>query len=51
MHNQSLRKHFYKNRKLRIEALTKMGNYFTIYQYKTEEPKNIEIFAPISLEV
>ena len=26
-----------------------MDDYFTIYQYKTEDPENIEISAPISL--
>ena len=26
-----------------------MDDYFTICQYKTEEPRNIEISAPISL--
>ena len=38
-----------KNRRLKIESLTKMDDYFTICQYKTEEPRNIEISAPISL--
>ena len=28
-----------------------MDDYFTICQYKTKESKNIEISAPISLEV
>ena len=39
-----------KNRKLNIEAVTKMDDCFTIF-YKTEEPKNIDISTPISLEV
>ena len=26
-----------------------MDDYFTIFQYRTEEPRNIEISAPISL--
>ena len=38
-----------KNRRLKIESLTKLDDYFTICQYKTEEPRNIEISAPISL--
>ena len=36
---------------LKIEAMTKMDDCFTIYQYKTKEPKKIEIPASISLEV
>ena len=36
------------NRRLKIGSLTKMDNYFTICQYKTEEPRNIEIFASAS---
>ena len=34
-----------------MEAVTKMDDCFTICLYKTEEPENFEIFAPISLEV
>ena len=34
---------------MKIRSLTKMEDYFTICQYKTEEPRNIEISAPISL--
>ena len=30
---------------------TKMDDCFSICQYKTQEPKNIEIFPSISLEV
>ena len=36
---------------LKMEAVTKIYDCFTICLYKTEEPKNFEIFAPISLEV
>ena len=36
---------------LKIEAVPKMDDYFTISQYKREKPKNIEIPAAISLEV
>ena len=40
-----------KNRKLKIEVVTKMDNCFTICQYKTEKPKMIEITTSISLEI
>ena len=37
---------------MKIEAVTKMDDCFTICQYKTEEPTYIEISkTPISLEV
>ena len=39
------------NRRLKIGSLTKMKDYFTICQYKTEDPRNIEISAPISLGI
>ena len=42
---QSLRK----KRRLKIGSLTKLDDYFTTCQYKTEEPRNIEISAPTSL--
>ena len=32
-----------KNGTLKIEAVTKIDNCFTICQYKTEEPKNIGV--------
>ena len=35
----------------KIKAVTKMDDYCTICQCKTEGPKNIEISAPISIEV
>ena len=38
-----------KNRRLKIGSLTKMDDYFTICQYKIDEPRNIEISASISL--
>ena len=38
-----------KNRRLKIGSLTKMDDYFTICLYKTDEPRNIEISASISL--
>ena len=40
-----------KNQKLKIEVVTKMDNYFTICQYKTEKPKIIEIITSISLKI
>ena len=40
-----------KKRRLKIEDVTKMDDCFTLYQYKTEEPTNIEISTPISLDV
>ena len=40
-----------KNQSLKIEAVTKMVDCFIICQCKTEEPTNIEISTPISLEV
>ena len=40
-----------KNLKLKIEAVTKIDTFFTKCQYKTEKPKNIEIFGIISLEI
>ena len=40
-----------KNRRLKIKAVRKMDDCFTIYQYKTKDPKSIEISTPISLEV
>ena len=40
-----------KNWRLKIEAVTKMDDYFTICQYKTLGLKDIEIPVPISLEV
>ena len=39
-----------KNQSLKIGSQTKMDDYFTICQHKTEKPRNIEISAPISLE-
>ena len=41
----------HKNQRLKIEAVTKMDDFFTIYEYKTEEPKSIETPTPFSLEV
>ena len=38
-----------KNRRLKIESLTKMDDCFTMCQYKTEQPINIGISAPVSL--
>ena len=40
-----------KHRRLKIETVTNMDHCFTICQYKTQEPTNTEISAPISLEV
>ena len=43
-----------KHRRLKIETATNMDDCFTICQicqYKTQEPTNTEISAPISLEV
>ena len=40
-----------KNYQLKIEAVTKLDNCFTIYHYKTEETKKVQISTPISLEV
>ena len=36
-----------KNQRLKTEAVTKMDDYFTICQYKTEEPKNIGAYIYI----
>ena len=47
--DQRFKKHPYKNQSLRTGSLTKMDDYFTICQYKTEDPRNIEVSAPISL--
>ena len=45
-------KHHTKNRRLKIEAVTKIDDCFIICdEYKTKERKTIEISAPISLEV
>ena len=49
MHNESLRKLSCKNGRLKIKAIKNTDNCFTIFQYKTEEPKNIELWTPISL--
>ena len=51
IHNQSLRKHSYKNQRLKIQTMTKIDDYFTICHYKTEEPKNIETSPRLSIEV
>ena len=40
-----------KNLRLKIEAVTKMDDYFTICQYKIKKPKNDEISTPTYLEV
>ena len=40
-----------KNQRLKSEAVTKMDEYFTICQHKTEEPTNIELSTPVSLDV
>ena len=40
-----------KNRRLKIKAVRKTDDCFTIYRYKTKDPKNIEVSTPISLEV
>ena len=39
-----------KNRRLKIEAVTKMSDCFALCQNKTEEPKKIDISTPISVE-
>ena len=51
IHDKSLTKNHTKNRWLKIEAITKKEDCFTMYQYKIEEPNNIQISVPISLEV
>ena len=40
-----------KNRRLKIEAATKMNHCFTICPHEKQHPKNIEISTPIALEV
>ena len=40
-----------KNRRLKIEAVTKMDDWITICQHKTEELYKIEISTLTSLEV
>ena len=39
-----------KNRRLKIEAVTKMDDYFTNCQYKIKKPKNNEISTPTYLD-
>ena len=50
IYDQSLKTHA-KNRGLKIKAVIKQDDCFTIFQCKTEEPRNIEISTPSSLEV
>ena len=51
IHDQSLTKDSYQKSKLKDWRCTKMNDYFTICQYKTDEPKNIEISTSIFSEV
>ena len=39
-----------KNRRLKIEVVTKMNDCLALSQNKTEEPKKIDISTPISVE-
>ena len=51
-HNFKVLENIYtKHRRLKIETVTNMDDCVTICPYKTQEPTNTEISAPISLEV